>query len=48
MRIVIGRGTHRRVFEIGHPASCSKVDREQQIEDLTAYLFRPATFGVGR
>lgn len=48
MRIVIGRGNSRRVFEIGHPASCTKVEREQQVEDLTAYLFRPTTLGVGR
>lgn len=38
MRIVIGRGDNRHVFE--RPAD--KVGREQMSEDLKNFLFRPA------
>ncbi len=38
MRIVIGSGTNRHVFEC--PAD--KVERDRMAEDVKAFLFRPA------
>lgn len=38
MRIIVGSGTHRHVFE--RPSD--KLGREQMAEDLKNFLFRPA------
>ena len=40
MRIIVGRGSNRHVFE--RPAQSDKVGREQMAEDLKNFLFRPA------
>jgi hypothetical protein len=40
MRIVIGRGRNRHVFE--RPLRTDKVGIEQMAEDLKNFLFRPA------
>jgi hypothetical protein len=40
MKIVVGRGRNRHVFEV--PSIRDKIGRERVAEDLKNFLFRPA------
>jgi hypothetical protein len=43
MRIVVGRGNNRHVFDV--PPRKDKVALERVAEDVKAFLFRPALLG---
>lgn len=58
MQVVVGRGSKRHTFEAmsggkleGIPAARAQTiirEREQNAEDLKAFIFRPKTLGVGK
>lgn len=45
MRIVIGRGRQRHVFDV--PSIKDRVERERMGEDIKNFLFRPAMLNKG-